>query len=65
MGQRFWVIGGDYSDCAFRQLEPGTATISGPFTDELRARTEWQRLTFRDRCGATTRYSIAVEPTPR
>jgi hypothetical protein len=65
MGQRYWVIGGDYSDCAFKRLEPGTETISGPFADELRARTEWQRLTFRDRCGATTRYSIAVEPTPR
>jgi hypothetical protein len=23
---------------------------------------EWQRLTFRDRCGATTRYSILIEP---
>jgi hypothetical protein len=23
---------------------------------------EWQRLTFRDRCGATERYSICVEP---
>ena len=23
---------------------------------------EWQRLTFRDHCGATERYSICVEP---
>ena len=62
MGQRYWVIGGDYDDHAFKSLVPGTEIISGPFADELRARTEWQRLTFRDRCGATTRYSIAVEP---
>jgi len=63
MTQRYWVIGGEYRDCAFRDLQPGTETVSGPFSDELKARMEWQRLTFRDRCGATTRYSICVEPT--
>jgi hypothetical protein len=62
MGQRYWVIGGDYTDPAFRSLEPGSEIVSGPFDDELRARMEWQRLTFRDHCGATTRYSICVEP---
>ena len=30
--------------------------------EELKARVEWQRLTFRDRCAATERYSICVEP---
>jgi len=62
MGQRYWVIGGEYRDCEFDQVVPGTEEISGPFRDAVRARTEWQRLTFRDRCGATTRYSICVEP---
>jgi hypothetical protein len=62
MGQRYWVVGGHYSDCRFRDLEPGTETVHGPYNDELHARMEWQRLTFRDRCGATERYSICVEP---
>lgn len=62
MGQRYWVVGGHYSDCGFRQLEPGTEIIHGPYSDELKARMEWQRLTFRDRCSATERYSICVEP---
>ncbi len=62
MTYRYWVIGGDYSDCRFRDIEPGTQTVHGPYDDELKARTEWQRLTFRDHCGATTRYSICVEP---
>ena len=61
MEQRFWVVGGDYRDCRFQQLEPGTQTIAGPFADQLHARVEWQRLTFRDHCPATTRYTIAVE----
>ncbi len=62
MRQRYWVIGGKYRSCAFDQIEPGTERISGPFGDELKARTEWQRLTFRDHCGATERYTIAREP---
>ena len=62
MGQRYWVIGGDYSDCAFGQIQSGTEIVHGPYVEEFKARTEWQRLTFRDHCGATTRYSICVEP---
>ena len=62
MGQRFWVVGGDYSDCRFSQIQPGTETVHGPYDDEVKARMEWQRLTFRDHSGATTRYSICVEP---
>ena len=42
-------------------MVPGTEEISGPFPDALRARTEWQRLTFRDRSLATTRYLITQE----
>jgi hypothetical protein len=61
MGQRYWVIGGEYRDCRFDEVVPGTEEISGPFSDALRARTEWQRLTFRDRCQATTRYVITQE----
>jgi hypothetical protein len=62
MGQRYWVIGGEYRDCAFHEIEPGTERVSGPFKDELKARMEWQRLTFRDKCAATERYTIAIEP---
>jgi hypothetical protein len=62
MTYRYWVIGGDYSDCRFQDITPGTETMHGPYDDEVKARTEWQRLTFRDHCGATTRYSICMEP---
>jgi hypothetical protein len=62
MTQRYWVVGGNYCDFGFSKLEAGTETVHGPYEDPLKARTEWQRLTFRNRCGATTRYSICVEP---
>lgn len=61
MGQRYWVVGGQYSDCHFNELQPGTEIIDGPYANELKARMAWQRLTFRDHCTATERYSICVE----
>ncbi|QNN64900.1 hypothetical protein H9L12_11840 [Sphingomonas rhizophila] len=65
MTQRYWVIGGEYRDCEFAQLVPGTEQIHGPFGDEGKARREWTRLTFRDQCPATRRYAIASEPMAR
>ncbi len=61
MGQRYWVLGGEYRDCRFDEVVPGTEEISGPFSDVDRARTEWTRLTFRDHLAATHRYVIAQE----
>ena len=61
MGQRYWVLGGEYRDCRFDEVVPGTEEISGPFPDFNRAQTEWTRLSFRDRLGATTRYVITQE----
>ena len=63
MTKRFWVIGGEYQDPEFQALVPGTEKMAGPFEDERRAKTEWQRLTCcpdRSPC-ATIRYSIASE----
>jgi hypothetical protein len=61
MTTRYWVLGGEYRNCRFDEVVPGTEEISGPFADLHRARTEWTRLTFRDRLGATTRYVITQE----
>jgi hypothetical protein len=58
---RFWIVGGEYPDCDFTRAAPGTTSVHGPYQDELKARMEWQRLTFRDRAPATRRYAIAVE----
>ena len=62
MGQRYWVIGSQFSDCQFSEIQPGTEIVHGPYADEVKARMEWQRLTFKDRHEATERYSICVEP---
>ena len=61
MDKKYWVIGGEY-DAGFKGLVEGTQRVSGPFSDELRARTEWQRLTCHDGWSACERYHITVEP---
>ena len=61
MTHRYWVIGGEYRDCQFDEVVPGTEEISGPFPDPMLARKEWQRLALRDHLGATTRYVITQE----
>jgi len=61
MTTRYWVIGGEYQDAQFGRLVPGTEKMSGPFADERKARTEWQRLSCCPEATATTRYSIAAE----
>lgn len=61
MTKRYWVVGGDYQDAAFSRIVPGTEKMIGPFADELRARNEWMRHTYRPEATATTRYTIATE----
>jgi hypothetical protein len=61
MDKKYWVVGGEY-DVQFKRLIDGTQRVAGPFADAVRARTEWQRLTFHDHACATERYHITVEP---
>ena len=37
MTTRYWVLGGEYRNCRFDEVVPGTEEISGPFTDMNRA----------------------------
>ena len=60
--KRYWVVGGEYEDAAFRRLVPGTETLAGPFEDERRAHYEWVRLTCRPGTApATMQYSIVAD----
>ena len=61
MTTRYWVVGGEYADAAFRALIPGTEKMVGPFEDERKARNEWIRRTNCPQGGATTRFAIATE----
>ena len=53
MGQRYWVIGGEYRNCRFDEIVPGTEEISGPFPDPHRARAGGSSAVSSCCCAAT------------
>jgi hypothetical protein len=58
---RFWVVGGEYTCLAFRQLIDGTERIAGPFFHRSAAEAVWRQLSEVDRCRAQVRYAIVAE----
>ena len=61
MGQRYWVVGGEYRDCQFDEVVPGTRGNLRALSRRASGADRMDRLTFRDRLGATTRYVITQE----
>jgi hypothetical protein len=59
--ERFWVVGGEYSCLAFKQLKNGAPDVVGPFETREEAREAWKRLSDETRSCATARYAIATE----
>jgi hypothetical protein len=60
--ERYWVIGGEYSNTAFKTLKAGAhPDVAGPFDTREEARVAWKRLSEEHRSCATARYSIASE----
>ncbi|MDB5459016.1 MAG: hypothetical protein JWO72_757 [Caulobacteraceae bacterium] len=59
--ERFWVIGGDYTDTEFRSLRSAQPTVAGPFESRDDAQQTWKALSSEHSSLATTRFSIAAE----
>jgi hypothetical protein len=60
MQERFWVIGGEYSDTRFCTVQ-AVATALGPYTSYAEARKVWFERSVESRPLANVRYTIAVE----
>jgi hypothetical protein len=61
--ERYWVVGGEYEDLAFRRLKRGAGEMLGPFDDKRTAQDMWRWVSWRNSGRATARFSIASEPT--
>ncbi|WP_028466491.1 MULTISPECIES: DUF4170 domain-containing protein [Nisaea] len=61
MSNRFWVIGGEYTDTRFSQLIDGTEKMFGPFGDQSEARQVWDRIASETRSICTARFTIVQE----
>jgi len=63
---RYWVIGGEYADTAFKKLAAGKAEERiGPFDSYEAAKAAWQARAWATVDSANTRYRIMKEAGSR
>ena len=66
MPKQFWVIGGEYRDPDFHDMDLATASVHGPFGDYEAANTVWRERSMETRAKHYMRYAIVVSaPNPR
>jgi hypothetical protein len=58
MSKQFWVIGGEYKDADFNEIEEGSHRVFGPFFSYEEAEQTWRQRSERTRSQAYTRYQI-------
>jgi hypothetical protein len=58
MSKQFWVIGGEYNDAEFTEIEAGSHRTYGPFFSYDDANIKWRECSERSRSQAYTRYQI-------
>jgi hypothetical protein len=60
MSKQFWVIGGEYNDAEFTEIEDGSHRVLGPFKSYEDANTVWKQRSEQSRSRAYTRYQIVA-----
>jgi hypothetical protein len=71
MTKQFWVIGGEYNDADFNEIEEGSHRTYGPFFSYEDANVKWKACSEQSRSRAYTRYQIVASahnpqrPSPR
>jgi hypothetical protein len=60
MSKQFFVIGGEYKDADFSEIEDGSHRVYGPFMSYADAETEWKQRSEKSRSQAYTRYQIVA-----
>ena len=59
--QRYWVIGGVYTDMSFAALKDGARALFGPFSTRGEAHAKWKSVSQEHSSSALTRFTIAGE----
>jgi Domain of unknown function (DUF4170) len=60
MSKQFFVIGGEYKDPEFNEIEEGTHRVFGPFPTYAEAEVMWRQRSEKSRSQAYTRYQIVA-----
>lgn len=62
MAQRFWVVGGEFTDTSFKTFAPGKSEERlGPFHSLAEARDVWSARAWRTVDDCYSRYWIVME----
>jgi hypothetical protein len=64
MGNRFWVIGGEFENTTFERVLEGTQKVIGPFSDHGEAKQAWEHLATETRSICNARFTIVREGAP-
>jgi hypothetical protein len=60
MLKQFWVIGGEYRDPEFMEMDMSTSSVHGPFRDYDEANHVWRERSMQTRAQAAMRFAIVV-----
>ncbi len=61
MFDRFWVVGGEYTDTHFEDLVQGTEKMFGPFPSRDDALQVWRKAAEETRSLCLTRFVVVAE----
>ena len=60
MAKQYWVIGGEFKDPDFNEIEEGSHRAFGPFGTYEEANAVWKQRSESSRAQAYTRYQIVA-----
>lgn len=61
MAQRFWVVGGEYTDSRFEDVIEGTEKMFGPFPSRDSALQVWRKVAEETRSLCMARFVVVGE----
>ena len=61
MANRFWVVGGEYTDCRFESMVEGTGRMFGPYPSRDDALQVWREVADETRSLCLARFVVVGE----
>ncbi|MBM3491549.1 MAG: hypothetical protein FJX68_14100 [Alphaproteobacteria bacterium] len=61
MRQKYWIVGGEYTDTRFERLIEGSERPMGPYASREVALGTWRRLAADTKANCHARHTIAEE----
>jgi hypothetical protein len=63
--RRYWVIGGEFLNGTFEEIDTKTARVLGPYSELQAAEAAWRDLSRQHGHEHRTRFTVVTEPLRR